>query len=135
MGYRLGVTDSQSLSLATALRRSGVEAEVDEYSSVTVRLVPGWLARVWGTGVEAMALPGVVFASAPAYDRIVDGDAATLLIHESVHIDQWRRYGAVGFLTRYLGDYLRGRAVGLPHHTAYRAIRFEREATERTERR
>jgi len=135
MGYRLGVTVSQSLSLATALRRSGVEAGAEEYSSVAVRLAPAWIARVWGTGVDAMALPGVVFASVPAYDRIVDGDAATLLIHESVHIDQWRRHGAVRFLTRYLGDYLRGRAVGLPHRTAYRAIRFEREAAERTERR
>ena len=124
-----------SLNLDAALRLSGVAPETDRYSSVAVRLVPGWLARVWGSGVEAMALPRVVFASAEAFDRIVDGDAATLLTHESVHIDQWRRYGAVGFLTRYLGDYLRGRAVGLPHRTAYRAIRFEREATERTERR
>jgi len=129
------VTASQSLSLETALRLSAVETEVGEYASVAVRLVPEWLARVWGSGVEAMALPRVVFASAGAFGRIIDGDAATLLTHESVHIDQWRRYGAVGFLTRYLGDYLRGRAVGLPHRTAYRAIRFEREATERTERR
>ncbi len=44
-------------------------------------------------------------------------------------------YGVVGFLVRYLGDYLRGRALGLPHHVAYRAIRFEREAVERSERR
>jgi hypothetical protein len=82
-----------------------------------------------------MALPRVVFASGAAFDRIVDGDASTLLIHESIHIDQWREHGVARFLTRYLGDYLRGRAVGLPHRPAYRAIRFEREATERTERR
>ncbi|MFV9672445.1 MAG: hypothetical protein ACNYZH_04405 [Acidimicrobiia bacterium] len=125
----------ESLSLDVALRRSGAVDGSDRYSSVNVRPVPGWLARVWGSGVDAMALPRVVFASGRAFDRIVDGDAAALLTHESVHIDQWRRYGAAGFLVRYLGDYLRGRAVGLPHHTAYRAIRFEREATERTERR
>ncbi len=129
------MAEPSSLDLDAALRLSGVVMETDRYSSVVVRPVPGWLARVWGSGVEAMALPRVVFASAEAFDRIVDGDAATLLTHESVHIDQWRRYGAVGFLARYLGDYLRGRAVGLPHRTAYRAIRFEREATERTERR
>jgi len=80
-----------------------------------------------------MALPRVVFASDKAFGRIVDGDAAGLLVHESVHIDQWRDYGVARFLTRYLGDYLYGRAVGLPHRAAYRAIRFEAEAVERTE--
>ncbi|MEA2010653.1 MAG: hypothetical protein U9N78_08115 [Actinomycetota bacterium] len=124
-----------NLTLAAALRNSGVSDGADRYASVAVRPVPGWLARVWGSGVEAMALPRVVFASARAFERIIDGDAAALLVHESVHVDQWRRHGAVRFLARYLGDYLRGRAVGLPHRTAYRAIRFEREATERTERR
>lgn len=125
----------ESLTLDVTLRRSGVIDGSDRYSSVAVRPVPRWLARVWGSGVGAMALPRVVFASAPVFDRIIDGDAAALLIHESVHIDQWRRHGAAGFLVRYLSDYLRGRAVGLPHHTAYRAIRFEREAAQRTERR
>ena len=124
-----------SLSLDTALRRGGVDVEGDRYASVGVRIVPSWLARVWGSGVEAMALPRVVFVSAATYDRILDGDASTLLIHESAHVDQWRDHGTVRFLTRYVGDYLRGRAVGLPHRPAYRAIRFEREATERAERR
>ncbi len=122
-----------SLKLDTALRLSGVVVDSDRYSSVVVRPVPGWLARVWGSGTEAMALPGVIFASATAFDRVVDGDAPALLIHESVHIDQWRDHGIARFLIRYLGDYLRGRAVGLPHRPAYRAIRFEREATERTD--
>ena len=80
-----------------------------------------------------MALPRVVFASDAVFGRIVEGDAADLLVHESVHIDQWRDYGVARFLTRYLGDYLYGRAVGLPHRVAYRAIRFEAEAVERTE--
>ncbi len=126
----------RSLSLDTALRRSGVEVEGgSRYASVVVRPVPGWLERVWGSGVVAMALPRVVFVSAATFDRILDGDASTLLIHESAHVDQWRDHGIVRFLTRYVGDYLRGRAVGLPHRPAYRAIRFEREATERAERR
>ncbi len=124
-----------SLNLDVALRRSGIVVDADRYSSVAVRPVPRWLARLWGTGTEAMAFPRVVFASTAAFDSVVDGDAATLLTHESVHIDQWRDHGIARFLTRYLGDYLRGRAVGLPHRAAYRAIRFEREATERTERR
>ncbi|MEA2024390.1 MAG: hypothetical protein U9N79_08905 [Actinomycetota bacterium] len=125
----------ESLTLDAALRRSGVVDDANWYSSVGVRIVPGWLERLWGSGVEAMALPRVVFVSAATFDRILDGDASTLLIHESAHVDQWRDHGIVRFLTRYVGDYLRGRAAGLPRHPAYRAIRFEREATERAERR
>ena len=125
----------KSLSLDTALRRSGVDIDVGRYRSVVVHPVPGWLARVWWSGVDAMALPRIVLVSHAAFDRIVDGDAAGLLVHESAHVDQWRDYGVARFLVRYVGDYLYGRAVGLPHHPAYRAIRFEREAVERMEHR
>lgn len=129
------MVESSSLDLDTALRLNGVVTESDRYASVAVQPAPWWLLPLWGSGVEAMALPRIVFASSEAFDRIVSGEAADLLVHESVHVDQWCQHGIVGFLTRYLSDYLRGRAVGLPHRTAYRAIRFEREATERTERR
>ena len=118
-----------------ALRQSGAGSDVAPLASVTVRLVPAWLARVWGRGTEAMTVRNVVFASQSALERIGVGDALVLLSHEAVHVEQWREYGVVGFLVRYLGDYVRGRAVGLPHHVAYRAIRFEREAVERSERR
>ena len=125
----------QLLDLDAALRRSDVAVDHARYSTVAVKPVPWWLIRVWGRGTAAMALPGVVFVSPDALGLIVSGEAADLLTHESVHIDQWREYGIARFLTRYLGDYIRGRAVGLPHYPAYRAIRFEREAAERTERR
>ena len=82
-----------------------------------------------------MTIRNVIFASQSALDRIRAGDALVLLNHEAVHVEQWRQYGLVGFLRRYIGDYLRGRAIGLPHYSAYRAIRFEREAVERSERR
>jgi len=121
------------LDLGAALRLSGVEGDFDRYASVAVRRAPVWLLRVWGRGVDAMTLPRTVFASERAFERIEAGRAQTLLVHESVHVDQWRRYGRVAFLARYLGDYLRGRAVGLPHHVAYRAIRFERQAVDRAE--
>jgi hypothetical protein len=124
----------KALDLGSALDMSGVEGDFDQYTSVVVRIVPAWLSRVWGTGIDAMTLPRTVFASEDAMRRIHRGEAPTLLIHESAHVDQWRRFGRVGFLTRYLGDYVKGRAVGLPHHTAYRAIRFERQAVERAER-
>ena len=54
--------------------------------------------------------------------------SAYLLRHELVHVRQWRRYGAVGFGVRYLGDYLRHRLRGRDHKAAYRRIRFEIEA-------
>ena len=42
------------------------------------------------------------------------GDAR-LLRHELEHVRQWRRYGVIGFLWRYLGAYLRWRARGYGH--------------------
>jgi len=56
---------------------------------------------------------------------------ASLLGHELVHVEQWRVLGPVGFLRRYLGDYLRGRAGGLGHWAAYAAITLEEEARRR----
>lgn len=51
-----------------------------------------------------------------------------LLRHEQVHVEQWRRYGVVGFLRRYLGSYLRWRLRGHAHWDAYRRIPLEIEA-------
>jgi len=124
----------RGLSIEAALRTSGVDGGAAHLATAVVRPVPRWLARVWGRETQAMTLRGVIFASRHALDRIHDGDAAVLLRHEAVHVEQWRTYGVVGFLSRYLSDYLRGRAIGLPHYVAYRAIRFEREAVDRSER-
>ena len=54
--------------------------------------------------------------------------SAKLLRHELVHVGQWRRYGFVGFLVRYVRGYLRWRLRGYPHWGAYRRIPFEVEA-------
>lgn len=51
-----------------------------------------------------------------------------LIAHELVHVRQWRELGAVGFLSRYLGAYARGRRLGLGHRDAYEAIPLEAEA-------
>ena len=121
--------------MQTAMRRSGGDPDPAVVGTVVVRAVPSCLARLWATGTDAMTVRNVIFASQSALDRIADGDALELLTHEAVHVEQWREYGFFGFLRRYLGDYLRGRAIGLTHDAAYRAIRFEREAVERSERR
>jgi hypothetical protein len=72
-------------------------------------------------------------ASAITIGRVISmrrraAGSALLLRHELVHVEQWRRYGVVGFLRRYLGAYLRWRLRGHSHWAAYRRIPFEVEA-------
>ena len=55
-------------------------------------------------------------------------DDETLLRHELVHVEQWRRFGVAGLLVRYLGAYLRWRLLLHGHKDAYRRIPLEIEA-------
>jgi hypothetical protein len=55
-------------------------------------------------------------------------DDARLLRHEHVHVEQWRTFGVVGFLRRYVGAYLWWRLRLHGHWSAYRRIPFEIEA-------
>lgn len=82
-------------------------------------LLPRWVA--------AITLPWCIYVRqdllAGESDRL-----ARLIVHELVHARQWRTHGPVGFLRRYLTDYLRGRMARLSHREAYRRIRLEEEA-------
>lgn len=118
-----------------AMQGSGGDSDPALLGAVVLRPAPRWLARLWGSRTNAMTIRNVIFASQSALERIAEGEALVLLTHEAVHVAQWRAHGTIGFLRRYVGDYLRGRAIGLPHYAAYRAVRFEREAVERSERR
>lgn len=60
--------------------------------------------------------------------------SARLLAHEAEHVAQYRRHGVVGFLRRYLADYLRWRLRGYGHWAAYRRIGFEASAEWRARR-
>lgn len=51
-----------------------------------------------------------------------------LLRHEAVHVRQWRRYGVLGFVTRYLGSYALWRFRRKGHSGAYLRIPLEIEA-------
>jgi hypothetical protein len=51
-----------------------------------------------------------------------------LIAHELVHVEQWRVQGAIRFLARYFGEYVRYRRRGMRHWAAYAAISFEEEA-------
>ena len=59
-------------------------------------------------------------------------ESVPLIGHELVHVQQWRELGAVRFLWRYLGEYVKLRIAGEPHWAAYSAISFEEEARARS---
>ena len=60
--------------------------------------------------------------------RRAHAESRYLLHHELVHVRQWRRYGVLGFGTRYLGAYAVWRLRRKGHHGAYLRIPFEIEA-------
>ncbi len=96
---------------------------------VMVEPVPTWSRSVWPSWVAAMTLPWGIYVRSD----LLGGDPealARLLCHELVHVRQWQTLGVLGFLRRYLVDYLRGRARGLSHRQAYQAIGLETEASE-----
>ncbi len=80
---------------------------------------------LWTSGTAAMTLPWAIYVDP---DRLAQGDLGGLILHELVHVRQWQRFGARGFLWIYLKDYVSGRRGGLGHESAYLAIRFEKEA-------
>jgi hypothetical protein len=57
-----------------------------------------------------------------------------LMRHELVHVEQWKRFGVAGFLTRYLRGYVAARLRGYGHWAAYRRIPLEIEADWRSRR-
>lgn len=94
---------------------------------VEIRPAPPILRFLWNRPVAAMTLGYRVYVD----PRLLDSDPeqlGELLLHELVHVRQWADAGAVRFLVRYLGDYLRARLGGRRHEEAYRAIRYEVEA-------
>ena len=88
--------------------------------------------RFWVKGIAAVALPTGIYVQPAVMDRFRAGAeperSGRLIVHELMHIEQWRRLGAIRHVTQYLGDYLRGRFRRLGHWEAYRAIRLEVEA-------
>ncbi|GMQ94172.1 MAG: hypothetical protein BMS9Abin12_1656 [Acidimicrobiia bacterium] len=117
-----------SFPAAVASRKAGVDAGDLDLSDVTIRVMPPWMSRGLGPGISAITFGNCIFVSTDAYESVVSGRNSTLLIHELVHVNQWRREGWLAFLARYMSDYLRNRLIGLDHMTAYRAIGFEAAA-------
>ena len=83
--------------------------------------------RLWVGGPVPPGSDAITLGSLVIVRRAAAGDEH-LLRHEQEHVRQWRRLGVVGFLRRYVGAYLRGRARGYGHRGAYRRIPLEVEA-------
>ena len=60
--------------------------------------------------------------------RDVGHGTSSLLAHELVHVRQWHELGAIGFLYRYLADFVRGLRTHRRWNAAYRDIGAECEA-------
>ena len=72
---------------------------------------------------DAMTIGRTIFVR-PGHE-----DSDGLMAHELVHVRQWKQYGRLGFLGRYLWAYARNLVELRNHMAAYRAIPFEAEAT------
>ena len=101
-------------------------------ATVKVRVASPWFRRLWAKGIVAVALPTGVFVQPSVMERFRTGSEperwGPLIVHELMHIEQWRRLGAVRHLAQYTSDYVRSRFQGYGHWEAYRAIRLEVEA-------
>lgn len=100
--------------------------------AVTVRVASPLFRMVWARGISAVTMPWAIYVTPTVMERHMAGGeparTGRLMVHELMHVEQWRRLGGFRHLVQYLGDYLRGRAHGRTHWEAYRAVRLEREA-------
>lgn len=87
-----------------------------------------WIGGPVPPGADAWTLGSLVIV------RRSHADSAHLLRHELEHVAQYRELGVVGFLLRYVTDYLGLRLVGFGHDVAYRRIPAEISAEWRTRR-
>lgn len=103
-------------------------------SEVKVRVAAPWFRRFWAKGIAAVALPTGVYVQPAVMERVRTGAeperSGRLIVHELMHIEQWRRLGPFRHVSQYVGDYLHSRFQGFGHWESYRAIRLEVEARE-----
>ena len=107
---------------ALALLAPGVDPE-----RLLIREARPWFERLVLRRAAAIALPYVVYVRTSSYLR-PRADLTRLVVHELVHVSQWREEGYVRFAARYVGDYLRERLRGRSHIESYLAIRYEADA-------
>jgi hypothetical protein len=115
-----GKIDMKRLAAVTP----GVDPEV-----TLVREARAWFEKVYLSNSVAIAFPHVIYFHSRVY-RLPRSEVARLVVHELVHVSQWRSEGSLRFLALYLFDYLRGRVRRMGHRRAYAAIRYEVKARE-----
>ncbi len=129
----------RSLTAAAALSMLGVDvaavvAVVPTVDPARVRIVPAsqLFRRFWAKGIVAVTMPWAVYVTPAVLHRITSSDdrhgLARLVVHELVHLHQYRTAGPLRHIGRYVADYLRGRRGGLGHWDAYLGIEAEVEA-------
>ena len=98
---------------------------------------PFWFRPFWGRKIAAIALPFGIYVRPAVMQRLRSGAErsgaepvrnARLIVHELVHVEQWRRLGGLRLIIRYGSDYVRGLARTRSHWEAYRGVRTEVEA-------
>jgi hypothetical protein len=100
-----------------------------DLEQVTIRPAPAWLTWLWGKAVSAMTLRTNIYIRSGVLEE-APSILGPLIVHELVHVQQWKQLGVVRFLGKYVAGYIGGRLTGLPHQDAYRAIPIEIEARE-----
>lgn len=98
-----------------------------EPNAVWVRLAPWWLRVFWREPFAAITAPWGIYLRHEPNTHEPDS-LRRLLLHELVHVAQWRRMGVRRFLVAYLGGYLKQRRAGLNPLEAYATIPLEQEA-------
>ena len=116
------------LPASVAIERAGLPLDKNQYIDVSIEPMGVLLAMCVGARAEAITLGRRVFVSAEVFEGMLTGRRPDVVAHELAHADQWRE-DRLGFLLRYIGEYLRFRILGAPHDAAYRAISYEVSAT------
>ena len=126
---------------AVRIERFLADARGRRVSLTRVRLVTGWLAAAVAAtaGASGVTLGGAIFLSREAEERLASQPAdalaalGELLVHECVHVVQYREAGTSRFLATYLKDYFtslieQSSCRRVARLRAYLGIRAEREA-------
>lgn len=94
---------------------------------VAVYPAPISMRKVWNRDTGAMTIGNRIFVRPDLLQN--PGPALEdLMVHELVHVRQWRDRRMVGFLGSYVRQYLMARFWGARHHIAYMSIDSEVEA-------
>lgn len=94
---------------------------------VKVYPAPISMRRVWNRDTGAMTIGNRIFVRPDLLGT--PGEALEdLIVHELVHVRQWRQERTLGFLASYARQYLMARLWGARHHVAYMSIAAEVEA-------